>query len=116
MKILRQAIQLTIYFCQSPSKRCRVLSDSEESSSSSLSGLIIPSSVCRRRIESDSNSEFENDSNNDENNTQEVSDTNWHISSCNQPKIKFSNSSGINSRHFEFFYYTEPQSFYCLFV
>ncbi|KAL6427155.1 hypothetical protein ACFW04_008657 [Cataglyphis niger] len=49
-------------FLPSPSKRCRVLSDSKESSSSSLSDLIIPSSICRR-IESDSESEFEDDEN-----------------------------------------------------
>ncbi|KAL6433497.1 hypothetical protein ACFW04_006540 [Cataglyphis niger] len=72
-------------FLSSPSKRCRVLSDSEKSSSSSLSDLMIPSSIHRRRIESNSESEFEDDGNNDENNTQkEVSDTNWHILSNNE--------------------------------
>lgn len=107
-------------FLPSPSKRCRVLSDSEESSSSSLSDLIIPSSV-RRSRESDSESEFEDDGNNDENNTQEeMRHTNWHIPSCNQTKITFPNSSGINTHHSEIFDYTEPHSFYfvffCLFV
>ncbi|CAK9801709.1 PiggyBac transposable element-derived protein 4 [Anthophora quadrimaculata] len=119
MKILLQAVQLTIYFKPSPSKRCRMLSDSEESSSSSLSDLMIPFSIRRRRIESDSESEFEDDGNNDENNNntqEEVSDTNWHIPSCNQPKITFSNSSGINTHRSEIFDYTEPHSFYCLFV
>lgn len=58
-------------FLLNPSKRCRVLSDSEESSSSSLSDMIIPYSIRRRRIESYSDNEFEDDGNNDENNTQE---------------------------------------------
>lgn len=101
----------------SPSKRCRMLSDSEESSSSSLSDMVIPSSVHRRRIESCSESEFEDDGNNDVNNTQGVErDTDWHIPSCNQPKITFSNSSGINTHHSEIFGFTKPHSFYCLFV
>jgi len=103
-------------FLPSTSKRCRVLSDSEESSSSSLSDMIIASSVHRRRIESDSESEVEDDDN-DENNTQkEVHDTNWHIPLGNQPTITFSNLSGINTYHSENFSYTEPHSFYCLFV
>ncbi|XP_047351974.1 piggyBac transposable element-derived protein 4-like [Vespa velutina] len=93
------------------------LSDSEESFSSSLSDMIIPYSVRRRRIDLYSESEFQDDGNNDENNTQEeVRDINWHIPSCNQPKIIFSNSSGINTHHSEIFKFTEPHSFYCLFV
>lgn len=79
--------------------------------------MIIPSSVHHCRIESYSESEFEDDGNNDENNTQEeVRDINWHILSCNQPKIIFSNSSGINTHHSEIFEFTEPHSFYCFFV
>jgi len=102
-------------FLPSPSKRCRVLSDREESSSSSLTDMIIASSVYRR-IESDSENEVEDDGN-DKNNTQEEEcDTNWHIPLGNQAKITFSNLSGINTHHSEIFDYTEPHSFYFLFV
>lgn len=99
-------------FLPSPAKRCRVLSDSEKSSSSSLFDMIRASSVRRLRIESDSESEVEDDDN-DENDIQEKEcDINWRNPLVNQTKITFSNSPGINTHHSEIFNYTEPHSFY----
>lgn len=98
---------------QRPSKRYRLLSDSVESSSSSLSDMIRASAVRRYRIESDSETKVEDDNNN-EDDIQEEFDVNWRIPVGNQARITF--STGINTCQSEIFDCTEPHSFYFLFV
>lgn len=96
-----------------PSKRRRLLSDSEKSSPSSSSDIIRASTVRRRRIESDSETEVEDDN---KDNIQEEFDLNWRIPLGNQTKITFSNSHSINTCQSEIFDCTEPHNFYFLFV
>lgn len=86
---------------QRPSKIFRLLSDSEESSSSSSFDMIRASTV-RRRIESDSETEAE-DSDNNEDDIPEEFDVNWRIPLGNKTNITFSDSSGhqrISIRNF----------------
>ncbi|GBM95425.1 hypothetical protein AVEN_79327-1 [Araneus ventricosus] len=98
---------------QRPSKILRLLSDSEKSSVSSWSDMIRASTVRRRRIESDSETE---NSDNNENDIPEEFDVNWSIPLGNKTNNTFSDSSGINTSQSEIFACTEPHDFYFLFV
>ncbi|XP_025266673.1 uncharacterized protein LOC112638721 [Camponotus floridanus] len=90
---------------QRPSKILRLQSDSEKSSLSSSSDMIRASTVRRRRIESDSETE---DSDNNEDDIPEEFDVNWSIPLSNKTNITFSDSSELQSHRLDQWYETNP--------
>lgn len=111
MKIMRQVLHPTMQFYKDPPNDIDCYQIVRKVHR--VVHLIWASTVHQRRIESDSETEVEDNNKND---MQEVSDVKWRIPLGIQIKMTFSYSPGINTCQSEILYYTEPHNFYFLFV